>query len=130
MISLDYLTIIVAAIVNVILGFLWYSPYVFGRLWLQLIHRHEKEMKITFFSLLGGIIISLFLSFFLALVEAYMGVTSFWDGVVAGFIVWFGFVLPTQFSIVLWEKRPIKLFFIDNGIWLLGMLVMGGILAG
>lgn len=77
MIAIDYLTVVVAAIVNLILGFLWYSPYVFGKLWLKLVQRKEKEMKMRFPSLIGAVCISLFLAFFLAIVEGYMGVTSF-----------------------------------------------------
>ena len=59
-----------------------------------------------------------------------MGVTSFWDGVIAGGIIWVGFVLPTQASLLIWEKRSWKLFLLDNGNWLIGLIVMGGILAG
>jgi hypothetical protein len=76
--------------------------------------------------------VAIILSFFISLIEIYIGATSFWDGIVVGFILWIGFVFTTQITSVIWVKNSdrVKIFFIRNGFLLLTFLVMGAILVG
>ena len=48
-------------------------------------------------------------------------------GAFIGFISWFGFFAATQFPQGIYERRPLKLFFINSGYWLVGLLIVGGL---
>ncbi len=128
--QIDLLTVFVAALVAMILSSLWYSQYAFGLVWRRItgldkktIKQHMKTMPLFFLLLV-------IISYFLSLIEIYLGVTSFWDGIIAGVVVWFGFVFTTGFSTVLWGRKNLHLFMIDSGSWCLVFMAMGGILAG
>jgi hypothetical protein len=46
-----------------------------------------------------------------------------------GFFSWFGFIAPITLTNVIYERRPWKLWLLDNGFWLVSLLVMGTILS-
>ncbi|KPK31894.1 MAG: hypothetical protein AMS24_05330 [Chlamydiae bacterium SM23_39] len=130
MVHVDFLTVLVAAVVYFIMGIAWYSPYLFGAIWLRLKGIDKKKMRKNIFSYLGSFLVALILSYFLSLLEIYMGATSFWDGVVAGFVIYLGFVFTTQIPSIIWIKNNYKLFLIDNFFYFLSFMVVGGILVG
>lgn len=130
MFHIDFLTVLVAAIVYLIVKALWYSPYLFGKTWQQLKGIKSQDMRNKHIGHLLNFLVGLVLSYFLSLIEIYIGATSFWDGIVAGFVLWFGFVFTTQISTVIWVKNTFKAFLIRNGFLLLIFMVMGAILVG
>lgn len=66
-VDVNYLAIIVAAIINLVLGFLWYGP-LFGRRWMALAHVTPQQMG-------GGVAKITVGSFVVALVTGYQLVT-------------------------------------------------------
>ncbi len=50
-------------------------------------------------------------------------------GVSVGFGAWIGFVAPVSLGIVLWDGKPWKLWMINAGYYLVGLLLIGSILA-
>lgn len=62
--EMNYLAILVAAIVPLILGFLWYNPILFGNLWMRESGMTEEKMKSGNMALIFGV--SLILSILLA----------------------------------------------------------------
>lgn len=60
----NFLAIIVAAVVPILLGFLWYNPILFGNIWAREAGMTPEKMKRGNFSVIA--IISLILSFLLA----------------------------------------------------------------
>ncbi len=125
-IQIDLLTVVVAAALNMIIGFLWYSKWLFGPKWMKL--RKMKEEHMDKMSLLYGFIASLVIAYFLAFFEASLGVTTVTDGMFVGFCMWLGFVATTQISSVIWGRAPFELFALDTGYKLLSFLVMGGVI--
>jgi xanthine/uracil permease len=125
----DWLLVVVAAILNVVIGAIWYSKRLFGPAWLKLCEMKEKEMKGNKKGMLWGFVVSLIIAYFLSFFQGHLGVTSISDGMLVGFLLWLGFVATTQISGVLWCKKPFKLFAINTGYKLLSFLVMSGIIA-
>jgi hypothetical protein len=117
---IDWFTVVVAAALNLFIGFVWYSKWLFGPF--------MKEAKPHRFAMVFTVINSLVIAWFLAFFEGYLGVTTVTDGMFVGFSLWLGFVATTQIAPVIWTKQPVKLFFIDTGFKLLSFLVMGGII--
>lgn len=124
---MDWLVIVIAAVVNMVIGFFWYSKWLFGPTWHKLSHESSK-MKGDKTAMLYGFIASLVIAFFLAFFEGYLGVTTVSDGMFVGFCLWLGFVATTQISGVIWGGRSLKLFFLNTGCKLLSYLVMSGII--
>ncbi len=124
----DWLTVIVAAVLNMIIGFFWYSKWLFGPTWLHLQKMKSEEAKPEKSSILYGALVSLIIAYFLARFEAELNITTVTDGMFLGFCLWLGFVATTQISSVIWGKRPFKLFVLDTGCKLLSFLVMSGVI--
>ena len=72
-----------------------------------------------------------------ALVMAYVlahfvqvgGAATMMGGATIGFWVWLGFIATTTLSGLLWEKKPLNLYFLNNGYYLVLLLVNGALLA-
>jgi hypothetical protein len=127
-IQIDLFSLFVAAILNMIIGFFWYSKWLFGKTWMKLCHLTESNLKGKnshfFYAFLVSLVIAYFLSFF----EAYLGITTVTDGMFVGFCLWLGFVATTQIGGVLWCKESLKLFAINSGCKLVSYLVMAGVI--
>ena len=125
--QIDWVVIVLAAVLNMVIGFLWYSKWIFGPL-SEKLAKHGETMKPDAKMLISGFIVSLVIAFFLAFFEGYLGVTTVSDGMFVGFLFWLGFVATTQISSVVWCKRPFQLFLINTGFKLLSFLVMSGLI--
>jgi hypothetical protein len=126
--QIDWLVVVIAAVLNMVVGYFWYSKWLFGPAWAMLSKRSGKEMDPSGKALVLGFITSLVIAFFLSLFEGYLEVTTVTDGMFVGFLLWFGFVATTQFSSVIWLKKPFSLFLINSGYKLVSFLVMSGVI--
>lgn len=125
----NFYAIIATAILQFIIGGLWYSPCMFGNTWLKACHLKSEELKGDAGSMIGEFICTLVISCILSLfVHATHAVTSF-EGAMIGFWAWLGFVATTHFTYVLWERKPLKVYFIKIACLLLTFVLTGAILA-
>jgi len=134
--GVNLLSVLVAAIATMILGFLWYSPILFAKPWTVAMgyDLNDKakmdEMRKGAGKLYGiTFVASLLSAFVLAKIIDVTTVNSALYGMKIGFAVWLGFVTTVQLTSTLFKKRPIKLYWIDTGYQLVCYLVMGAILA-
>ena len=129
-VEVNWLAIIVAAAVKFALGWGWYSPPVFGRQWMALTGISEAEMRsgpgVT--ALIAEAITDLIMAYVLARFVLHYGATSLLEGAVIGFMAWLGFVATVTLASVFYERRPSRLWVINNGYLLLSLVVMGAIL--
>ncbi|HEY4255002.1 MAG TPA: DUF1761 domain-containing protein [Chlamydiales bacterium] len=127
-VQIEAFSVIIAAILYMIVGFFWYSKWLFGPTWLKLANMKASEMKhpgkATFYGAINALVVAYFLAFF----ESYLGVTTVLDGMFVGLTLWLGFVATTQISPVIWCKASPKLFLIDTSGKLVSLLVMGGVI--
>lgn len=130
MFEVTLLPILIAAIVNVVLGMIWYNPKVFGTTWMTLGGHQPTEHGKKMMPLMA------FLGFLAAMVIAYVmnhfgiawGVFDWIGAVELGFWCWLGFTAPTMLGVVLWEGKPFKYYAITAGFWLVSFITMGIIL--
>jgi hypothetical protein len=123
----DWILVVIAAVLNMVIGFVWYSKWLFGPDWIKLTPMKGKP-KMESASIIYGFIVSLVIAYFISFFEGHLGITNVTDGIYLGFLLWLGFVATTQISSVSWNKEPWKLFMINCGCKLLSFLVMGGII--
>jgi hypothetical protein len=127
---LSYLAVIVAAIAQYVLGFLWYGP-LFGKTWRSLMGVKEQSMsgagmgKTLVWSFIG----SLVTAGVLRKLATMVGALTLGAGVALGAMVWLGFVATVTLAIVLYEKRSVNLYILNNAYQLVSLVVMGAIVA-
>lgn len=125
----NHLAILVAALIQWVLGALWYSLF-FAKPWMALTgHIKGERPKGAVFSMAWSFIGGLILSFVLAHIVLWSGAAGFGWGAFIGFICWFGFVFAPLSAEALYEQRPFKLLAINTGYWLAALLISGGLLA-
>ncbi len=127
--SFNYLAILAATVSTFLLGGLWYSPLMFGAAWLKEVGVNpeapgEKEklgriMGVSF-------VLELIMAFNLA---AFIGAKSTWVfGMAAGAAAGFGWVALALGVTYLFERRSLRLFFINAGYQGVAFTIMGAIL--
>jgi hypothetical protein len=79
--------------------------------------------------MIASFIGDLILSFVLAHVLGWAGVTTLGWGVFIGVLVWMGFFVAPALPQGIYENRSFKLFAINAGYWLVGLIIVGGLLA-
>jgi ferredoxin-NADP reductase len=123
--------ILVAAIVNMVIGGIWYSPAAFGKAWMRLtgMSMDDGHKKGRARAMAWQFVATLVMAFVLAAFIDSMGARSAAEGVQIGFMVWLGFVATVGIGQQIFERRPHQLFWINSGFHLVGLMVMGAILA-
>lgn len=132
--DVNYLAVLVSAIIQMAVGAFWYSPAGFGKQWAALMGwtdpaKIEAMKKGATKGYVGGFIGALVLSYVLAQFVYLAGASTLTGGATVGFWVWLGFVATTQISTLLWDNKPPKLFAINTAYSLVTLLVSGAILA-
>ncbi len=136
----NYLAVLVSAIACFFLGWAWHSKLLFQKAWAKEMghdkmskKEKEKAMKMMPKSLIGNFLALLVTAYVLTHViqacSAFDRTEGIAAGLQAGFFIWLGFVATTLLNTVLWEGRSWKLYFINVGHHLAGLLLMGSILA-
>jgi surface polysaccharide O-acyltransferase-like enzyme len=128
--------VLVAAVATMVVGFLWYSPFLFARPWM-LAMGYDPDNKSKLDEMRKSAGKSYALSFVASLVAAFVlgkiidvtTVDSALYGMKIGFAVWLGFVTTVQLTAKLFGNQPTKLYLINTGYQLVCYLVMGAILA-
>ncbi|MGA2169172.1 MAG: DUF1761 domain-containing protein [Terracidiphilus sp.] len=125
----NHLAVLVAALIQWILGALWYS-LLFAKPWMALTgHTKGERPKGAVIAMITSFIGGLILAFVLAHVVMWAGATTWCWGALIGFICWLGFIAAPLLSETMYEQRPFKLFFINAGYWLVALMISGVVLA-
>lgn len=130
--SVNILSVIVAAFANFILGFLWYGP-LFGKTWIKLMKFSEKEMneakkkgmaKQLVVSFISSLVMAYILAYFIQ-VLFYVELTAI---IFLAFLIWLGFIATMTLSSVLWEGKSLRLYVLNNSYNLISLILMALIL--
>src|SRR5258708_34989870 len=91
---INYLALLVATIVKVVIGMLWYSPLLFGRAWMRLVGCEPEEMKSRMpKAMVVDLVATFVLAFVLVHAVHYAGATGAGQGAAVRFFYWLG-LLP------------------------------------
>ena len=157
--ELNFLAILVAAIVPLFIGFIWYGPMLFQNAWMREAGMTEEKMKssnmavIFLVSLLLSVLLAFFTQFLVIHQVGAMGMIggdptdalpsfqafmddygtsyrTFKHGALHGAMAGIFFVLPVMATNGLFERKSWKLTFINVGYWTLCLAIMGAIVCG
>ncbi len=128
-IQFNTLAILAAAASAFVLGGLWYAPAVFGRAWMQECGFTEESLQKMggmgrIFA--GSFVLELIMAFNLAAFIGPKASLSF--GLFAGAAAGFGWVALSYGVTYLFERRSLRLFFINGGYHAVSFTIMGAIL--
>jgi hypothetical protein len=136
--AVNWLAVLVAAVVMFMLGGLWYSPVLFAKKWLALQGRTVEQeraqaaaanMPLMYFS---AFVCSLITAIVMAHILAHMASimpTGAVHGAFFGVMAWLGFVAPTTYATALFSGKPKQLWLIDSTYYLVSFVLAGLILA-
>ena len=134
MLRINYLAVLVAAILYWVLGALWYSPLLFADRFIALMRWTPQDIaavqaagtgKLVAIAFVSSLVLAYVLAHFLRFARA----ENARDGVRTAFWLWLGFVITSTLETVLFENRALGLYLISNGYHLVGFLLMGALLA-
>jgi len=130
MLPINWLAVLVAAIIRMAVGFAWYSPPLLLKPWQALTGVTPETMKAGLGkAMVVDVIASLIMAFALANIIVGANITDWLNGALAGFWVWLGFQATLLVSLWGYENRSLKLIAINLGNNLIALLLMGALLA-
>ena len=128
--SLQWWAIIAATVSTFLLGWVWYSPVLFGSAWMKVSGMDEEKVKqANMGKTFGG-------AFFLSLIASvnlgmFLGPQSDMAfGIAAGAATGIGWIAPAIGVIYLFEQRSLRQWFINAGYWVAAFIIMGAIIGG
>lgn len=128
--SINILGAIIAAIASFLLGFAWYSNFLFGKRWRAEmgISQEETSKKGMKKQIIGGFMGELIIALIFGFMITLVGVVGYGQAMLLGFWLWLGFMFPILLGSTLWEGKKPALFGINALYRLVSMLLIGLIL--
>ena len=129
--QINWLAVIVAAVSMFLVGGLWYSPLLFGKIWQRANGFTDEQVsgfnKGRAFG--GSFILALIMAANLAMFLADPGTTLSW-GIMAGLLAGVGWVAAGIAMTALFEGRPWSYILVNGGYHIVAFALMGAILGG
>jgi len=128
-IPINWWAVIVAAIIRMVVGSVWFSPVGFMKPWQRLAGISEAQVKASFGRAIGiDAVMSLIMAFILFHAVVYAGATNAWAGAAVGFLNWLGFIFTVFVGLWAYEQKPAKLVSITAGFNLVALILMGALI--
>ena len=126
--KLNYAAITAAAISTFVVGFVWYSPALFGNAWMRETGLTDEALKKRNPAAIFGpsFVLALLMAFNLAAFIGTEATTGF--AVAAAFAAGFGWVALAMGVTALFEGRSLRLWLIDAGYHVVSFVVMGAVI--
>ena len=113
--GVNYIAVIVAPVVALVIGFIWYSPAVFGKRWMAYLGTTQAQLgQPGPTGMAVGVIASLVNAWVLALLSLNLGGKTLTDGVMLGILAWLGFMATITAAQISFEKKPWGLWILNN----------------
>lgn len=129
--GINYLAVVAAWLVNIVVGALWYSPMGFAKQWtkytgidIMKMPQNEANKAIGFVALSGFV-----QAWTLAVVLKSLDISTVADGVIAGVVIWFGLVAATTVGVTFYSKRSWKFLWLNSSYFLVVMTINSIILS-
>ncbi|MFK7773077.1 MAG: DUF1761 domain-containing protein [Saprospiraceae bacterium] len=138
---MQYLPIIVAGLIPMALGFVWYHKAVFGQAWMDSLGFTEKDLASGNMGLTMGLAALLSMMLSLAIKGTFFGVhggeaalieagdLNFGHGAFHGLLIGGMIGIPVLVTNGLFEKKTMKNLLINAAYWLVAISLMNGLLA-
>lgn len=133
--AINWLAVVVCVVVSMICGSLWYNPKAFFPAWWKAVGKGETpsmqgNMAMTWaLTVLSSLVQAVFMALLVgAMGSMTAGGPSLLSGALTGFILWLGFVAPTNLVNKLFAGHGLKIWAIEAGNHLVNFVLFGAIL--
>jgi hypothetical protein len=131
--QVNYLAVLVAAIVIFILGGLWYSKALFAKRWIVLMGKSEENLKAGAGGampvlLIQALICGLLVAWTMAVILSHFAPVTPLRGALAGVLCWLGFAAATSYATSIFSMQPKGLWLINTSYNLVSFVIAGAIL--
>ena len=132
--SPNFLAIILAALIPMIMGFIYYHPKVFGKAWMDSLGLTEEDLKKGNMAVIFGVslLMSFLLSMFLLVNVDGPGqegqYDSFKHGAFHGMLIGFMVAMPVMVTSGLFERKNFKNLAINVVYWVITISLMAGVI--
>jgi hypothetical protein len=129
---INYVAVVVAAVVVFAIGFFWYSPLLFQVAWIQA-HGYSQEQVDALSTSAGrtyglSFVCILIMGAVLSILMRRTSTSTARGGAALGALIWLGFAATIGFMASLYTGAPLALYLIDAGYQLVYLVAMGAIL--
>jgi len=130
----NLLAIVIAALIPMFMGFIYYHPKVFGKVWMDSLGLKEEDLKKGNMGVIMGVslVMSILLSMFMLVNVDGPGqegeFDSFKHGVFHGVLVGFMVAMPVLVTNGLFERKNLKNLAINTLYWIITIGLMGGVI--
>ena len=130
----NWVSLVIAAVIPMIVGAIWYNPKLFGKAWMEGIGMTEEKMKSANMGLTYGLafVMSFLIGFFLLGFNNGLGQEAEFDtfghGVAHGLVLTIFFIMPVLLTKKLFEQSSWKNLWINIGYWAVSLMLMGGVI--
>jgi hypothetical protein len=119
---------LVSTIIYFVLGALWYSPILFGKIWVKALGVNMEDLEQKPIDFIGSAAAAFIATLFLALLLEIVGMYDVFISLFVAIIVGVGFVLTSGVYDVLYEGKDFVAYLIDGGYHVIALLITGLIL--
>ncbi|MEP7379845.1 MAG: DUF1761 domain-containing protein [Chloroflexota bacterium] len=127
--TLNWVAVIVAAVVGMVVGIIWYMPMVFGKRWSDSVGRPLPSMtSMNPTVTVGALVMPLVMAYVLALLIGGVGANSLVNGAIVGFLAWLGFSAMTALNAFIYDGRNSTWLMITAGYSLVALVAMGAVI--
>jgi Protein of unknown function (DUF1761) len=119
------LALIVGIATHMLIGMLWYSPLMFGPLWMKLVKVRAEDLHMGAKHIIGSLLTALTLTIVVGHFIKLLGIATCLASIQMTSLLWLGLIATTGFSPVLWENRPMGLYHISMAHWFVTLTMIG-----
>lgn len=129
MLITDALSVVIAGIASAILGYVWYHPRFFGKSWMRMSRLQPEHAagkgegaRLASLGLLASIVMAILIK------SEIQGTVLLGPALLHVAFLWLGCIATVLLGSFLWERKPLSLYLIVSGYWLVSMILMAAIL--
>jgi len=129
--ALNWWAVVAAAVVAMVVGFVWYARGVFGRPWMKAIGLTDKDLKNAdmvrpMVLMVAATVVTVVA---MGVLVQVLELTSVWQGATFGILVAVGLLGTNKLMQSQFEQRPLAYNVITTGADVVSLALMGAILA-
>lgn len=131
--QINFMAVIISAIIFFVIGSIWFS-FIFRDMWVRELAHHnviikEPSAHTIMMNMILTFVQNIIVSFAIAYLVVMTNSTTMISGLYLGLIAGCGFSAAAIGGVFIWEGRSLRLFFIDAGYQVLGVVTAAIILS-
>jgi len=127
--KINHVAVWILVVVQIIIAFIWYAPFLFGNTWMELLEKSEDDFTgASPLNYIVAIITAIAMTYMLAWLFKELNINTTLKGVL--YALGFGISLFFLETLTqgLFALRPLGLMLIDGGMYLVSFLIVGIVL--